>query len=150
MWHSRGAAGRCSTIFSGAGRAGVVGARPTAAALVMPQTGCPAEEAGSGSISGLACDSVETFSVCYLQHASKQSPRLRLHASRLFVRLCRQRWHVRGCSFVDGCGGPPEAAGSKDILVNLVRIWLLARSAAIPPKAWWKPHLFGVQLCDAQ
>lgn len=62
-----GAAGQCSTIFLGAGQASVVGAHPMAAAHVMPQTGCPAEEAGSGSVSGLVCDGVETFSdVCYL------------------------------------------------------------------------------------
>lgn len=53
----------------------MVGARPRAAALLMRRGGCPAEEAGSGRVSGLACDGVETFSVvCYLLHASKQSP----------------------------------------------------------------------------
>lgn len=36
-----------------------------------------------------------------------------------------------------------EAAGNKDILMNLIRIWLVARFAAIPPKAWWKPRLLG-------
>lgn len=64
--HDCGAAGRCSAIFSGAGRAGVVGARPSAVGHVKPQTGSPAEEAGSGGVLCFACDGVETFSVvCY-------------------------------------------------------------------------------------
>lgn len=32
---------------------------------------------------------------------------------------------------------------NKGVLMSLVRIWLRARSAAIPPKAWWKPRLLG-------
>ena len=128
----------------------MAGARPTAAAHVMPQTGCPAEEAGSGSVSCLACDRLETFSVvCYLQRASKQSPRLWLHASQLFVRLCRRRWHVRGCSFVDGCGGLPEAAGNEDFGESCKDL-VTCQVCCNPTQSLVEAASVGVQLCDVR
>lgn len=58
------------------------GCTSTAAALVVPQTGCLAGEAGSDSTSGLVSDGSETSSdVSCLQRAFKQPPGLRQQAS---------------------------------------------------------------------
>lgn len=43
-----------------------------------------------------------------------------------------QRCLAAGCSTAVECGALPAAAGSRDILVTLVRVWLFARPAAIP------------------